>query len=131
MGSRMQSIGDFVYPLVFAVIIGLVIAVLFALYTLGNLPGRIARERGHPRCAAISICGWLGLLLFFPWPVALVWAYMTPKDHPRGPNAEELDPSVLSEAEVAALAEDLREAAMQIAAIKDRLAALSPLNEMA
>jgi hypothetical protein len=128
----MQSIGDFVYPLVFVVIIGLVIAVLFALYVVGNLPGRIARERGHPQAAAIGLCGWLGLLLLFPWPVALLWAYMTPNDRPRRTHTEEeLDPSELSEEEVVALAAHLREASMQIAAIKDRLAALSPLDEVA
>src|SRR6516225_12327697 len=114
MGSRVD-IGDFVYPLTFAALIGLAVAVVWALYMLGSLPGRIASDRGHPHAAAISVCGWLGLLIFVLWPVALAWAYVTPMDRQRRPLREE---------ELDALAGDLDEIAKQIEAIKERLSAL-------
>ena len=74
MGSPPQSIDNFVDPLTLAVVIGLVAAVVWLLSVLGNLPGRIASERGHPHTGAISVLGWLGLLIIVLWPVALVWA---------------------------------------------------------
>jgi hypothetical protein len=49
--------GDFVYPLTFAALIGLVAAVVWTLYMLGSLPGRIANDRGHPHETAITVCG--------------------------------------------------------------------------
>jgi hypothetical protein len=124
----MQSSGDVVYLLTFAVILGMVMAVIWAvigaLDLLGGLPGRIASARDHPRAVAISICGWLGLLVFPLWPLALVWAYLTPKK--RQPQRKGL-----SEEEVDALAEDLDEASEQIAAIKRRLAVLPPPKKVA
>ena len=47
---------------------------------LGMMPGRIARERGHPQADAINVCGWwgvitMGLLL----PIAWIWAYTKPR----------------------------------------------------
>ncbi len=46
---------------------------------LGGMPGRTARERGHPQADAISLLGWIGLLLgILPWLVAMVWARMQP-----------------------------------------------------
>jgi hypothetical protein len=43
---------------------------------LGGLPGKVARERGHPQADAIAVAGWLGLLGFGVfWPLALIWAY--------------------------------------------------------
>ncbi len=48
----------------------------FILYVLGGLPGKVARERNHPQVDAISVAGWLGILLFGAlWPFALIWAY--------------------------------------------------------
>ena len=46
---------------------------------LGLMPGRIARDRKHPQCDAIAVCGWwgvitMGLLL----PLAFIWAYTNP-----------------------------------------------------
>jgi hypothetical protein len=116
MSSPLQSIVNFGDPLTFAVVIGLVAAVVWVLAVLGNLPGRIASERGHPHAGAISVLGWLGLLIIVLWPVALVWAYVTPRDVRR---------RTLGNAEVDAVARDLDEAAVQIAIIKSSLAALS------
>ena len=116
MGSPLQSIGNFVDPLTFAVVIGLVAAVVWALSALGNLPGRIASERGHPHAGAISVLGWLGLLIIVLWPVALVWAYVTPRKQQR---------RTLGNEDMHALARDLDEVAIQIAIIKTSLAALA------
>ena len=116
MGSPPQSIENFVDPLTLAVVIGLVAAVVWLLSVLGNLPGRIASERGHPRAGAISVLGWLGLLIIVLWPVALVWAYVTPSDQRR---------RTLGKEDIDALARDLDEAELQIAMIKTSLAALS------
>ena len=132
MGSRMYSVSDIVYPLTFAVVIALVIVVAWGLYFLGNLPGRIASDRAHPQAVAIGICGWLGMLIFVLWPIALIWAYMTPKDHQRRTFCEqELDTPLPNTEEMDALAESLSKASEQIAAIKSRLAALQSSKKIA
>jgi hypothetical protein len=115
MVSRLQGIGNPVDPLTFLVASVLVIALASGLYLFGSLPCRIANDRRHPHAGLISVCGWIGLLIIVLWPVALAWAYVTPKDHRRPIRAEDLD----------ALARDLDEAAQQIALIKYTLAALS------
>lgn len=65
--------------------IGFVILVLMFLLgiwvyvELAGLPGKKARERGHPQADAISVLAWIGLLLgVVPWVLALVWAHMKP-----------------------------------------------------
>ena len=59
------------------VIIAVIVVLIF--FILGALPGRLARERGHPQADAINILGWAGLLLgLLPWLVALIWAYTNP-----------------------------------------------------
>ena len=118
MGWQLQSTGDFVYGLSFAVIFGLFIAAVWVLYLVGDLPGRIASARGHPQASAIGVCGWLGLLVFVLWPVALVWAYVTPKS--RQHLSSRLDAEQVDD-----VAEDLHELSEQIAAIKSKIASLS------
>ncbi len=59
------------------VVIAVAGAVLFL--ALGALPGKKARERGHPQADAINILGWIGLLMgVLPWVVALIWAHANP-----------------------------------------------------
>jgi len=61
------------------VLIALVFVLALIYIELGGLPGKTARERGHPQADAISVLGWLGLLLgFVPWLIAMVWARMQP-----------------------------------------------------
>ena len=131
-----RNIVDLVYILTFAVLIALALGVVWALYAVGRLPGRIAKDRGHPHATAIGICGWLGLITLVLWPIAIASAYMTPTGYghrrrsrrelygPR-PNEKEVGE------EIDDLAEDLRVASQQIAAIKSRLAALPSLKRTA
>jgi len=67
------------------VLILLATSVLAIWLVLGMLPGRIARDRQHPQAAAISVCGWwgvitMGLLL----PLAYIWAYTSPRCDDQG-----------------------------------------------
>ena len=81
---------------IFALIILIAVAafVVYLLFVLGGLPGRIARQRHHRQAAAINVMGWLGLLtLGVVWAVALVWAYVTPKPLPHDPTSEEVEPA--------------------------------------
>ena len=61
---------------VFGVLITLAVVIIVS---LGQLPGQIARKRGHPQAAAVSVAGWVGLAtggVF--WPLALIWAFLAP-----------------------------------------------------
>ena len=51
------------------------------LIELATLPGKKAKERGHPQAEAIAVLGWVGLLFGgVAWLVALVWAYTRPAE---------------------------------------------------
>jgi hypothetical protein len=66
---------------VFALIVLLVLFVVAigAWVALGMLPGRIARQRGHPQADAINVCGWFGVLTMgILLPLAYIWAYTNP-----------------------------------------------------
>ncbi len=49
---------------------------------LGQMPGKTARERGHPQSDAIDLAGWLGLILTMGvvWVFAMIWARTVPAD---------------------------------------------------
>jgi uncharacterized protein DUF3302 len=67
---------DIIAFLVFAVLIGVAVIVIVL---LGQLPGQIAKKRGHPQAAAINVAGWLGLAtLGILWPIAFIWAFLNP-----------------------------------------------------
>jgi len=61
----------------------LVILVALVLLT-GCVPGYIAWRRGHPNAKAINLCGWIGLIVWPCWIVAIIWAYTGP-DRPAPP----------------------------------------------
>ena len=66
---------------IFALIVMLLLAAvgIWLVVLLGNLPGNIAREKGHPQAAAITVLSWIGLLtLGIAWFAALVWANVQP-----------------------------------------------------
>ena len=67
-----------IFALVVLIVLAAAVIAIWAI--LGMMPGRIARERGHPQAEAINVCGWwgvitMGLLL----PVAWIWAYTKPR----------------------------------------------------
>jgi len=63
----------------FLVMFILAAAIIFLVVRLGELPGKIARNRNHPQADAIHVCGWLGLVtLGILWPIALIWSLIKP-----------------------------------------------------
>lgn len=71
---------DFLSYFALVVLVLLVVLLVYAAIALARWPGRVARDRGHPQADAITVCGWLGLLLTagLAWIVAMVWAHMSP-----------------------------------------------------
>ena len=50
---------------------------------LGGWPGRVARRLDHPYADAVSVGGWVTLVLGgVGWPFILIWAYAVPKREP-------------------------------------------------
>ena len=70
--------------IVLAVLVATLVAVFLA---LGSMPGRIARQRGHPWAQAVSVGSWATLICGFVfWPLVLIWAYVdvpAKRDSPR------------------------------------------------
>ena len=61
------------------VIFLLIAVVIWLVVLLGSLPGKIARDRGHPQTDAIQVLGWIGILtLGVSWFIAFTWAYTKP-----------------------------------------------------
>ena len=50
---------------------------IYLVIWLGDLPGKIARERSHPQVAAVTALSWLGLLFTggVAYIAAFVWAF--------------------------------------------------------
>ena len=78
MSFTLQGVGPFLHWLTLAILAIAPVLIAYVIYTLGNLPGSIARSRGHPQAEAINICGWMGIITLVLWPIALVWAYLVP-----------------------------------------------------
>jgi uncharacterized membrane protein YozB (DUF420 family) len=67
---------DYFAFLVIAVLLATVVVVIVL---LGGLPGRIAAGRNHPQATAVAAAGWISLAtLGALWPIAFVWAFMSP-----------------------------------------------------
>jgi small neutral amino acid transporter SnatA (MarC family) len=59
------------------VLLVLVASTVAVVVFLAMLPGMIAKQRNHPWAQAVTVAGWVTLLLGFAlWPVALIWAYV-------------------------------------------------------
>ena len=85
---------------IFALIVMLLLAAvgIWLVVLLGNLPGNIAREAGHPQAKAITVLSWVGLLtLGVGWFAALIWANTKPQSSNREleQRVEELEKSLL------------------------------------
>ncbi|MGO4287933.1 DUF3302 domain-containing protein, partial [Bosea sp. TAB14] len=53
----------------------LVLSTVVVIAFIGSLPGVIARKRNHPWAEAVTVGGWVTLLLgFVLWPIVLIWA---------------------------------------------------------
>jgi len=63
------------------VILVVIITIAAVIYIeLASMPGKTARECGHPHADAINLLGWVGLLLgVAPWLVAMLWARTQPR----------------------------------------------------
>ena len=66
-----QASFDALWWLCVVIVIGLFIGAAWFLYWLGKLPGETAHARGHPQAAAVTVCGWLGLLFLPLWPIGI------------------------------------------------------------
>jgi hypothetical protein len=61
---------------VFAILIAVGVIIIVS---LGQLPGQLARKWGHPQAAAINATAWIGIATGgLLWPVAFIWAFMSP-----------------------------------------------------
>ncbi|NLS02230.1 DUF3302 domain-containing protein [Rhizobium sp. P32RR-XVIII] len=68
------------------VLIVLVLSTVAVIVFLAMLPGMIAKRRNHPWAQAVTVGGWVTLLLGFAlWPIVLIWAYV---DVPRPSKTE-------------------------------------------
>ena len=56
------------------VVLILFLMLAFAIVMAG-MPGRIARLRNHSDATAIAVCGWVSIVFWPPWLVAIVWAF--------------------------------------------------------
>lgn len=122
MGFTLQGVGPFLHWLTLGALCVIPILAAYVLYTLGGLPGTIARARGHPQADAISICGWMGIITLVLWPVAMVWAYLAPAKPATGER--------LSETDISALVAKLRQASQRIAAIENSLPSSGAIGEV-
>ena len=55
-----------------------VVVIVVGIIKVHELPGDIAKRKGHPQAEAIRICSLLGLIVFPFWMFALLWAYIRP-----------------------------------------------------
>ena len=68
-----------------------VVVIVVGIIKVHELPGEIAKQKGHPQAEAIRICSLLGLIVFPFWMFALVWAYVKPVMTPISLESDSLD----------------------------------------
>jgi hypothetical protein len=72
---------------VFAVLIFVGVAIVVS---LGQLPGQLARKWDHPQAAAVNAASWIGIATGgVLWPLAFIWAFITPPTSARPPADKE------------------------------------------
>lgn len=90
---ELQSAGTMLDIIVLPIIFVVPILALLGLFIIGRIPGEIAAARGHRWAKAVNVAGWMGLLTLVLWPIALIWAFMSPADsdvQPAAASPEEL-----------------------------------------
>jgi hypothetical protein len=110
MSFTLQAAGPILHWFTLIVLFAMPIAGGFVLYKLGALPGSIAASRQHPQATAINVCGWMGIVTLVLWPIALIWAHMSPRAA-----AGALD---IEGDGAAPIREELRKASQRLAAIE-------------
>lgn len=113
MDFKLQAFGPFLHWLTLVILCIMPVLIAYVIYRLGGLPGAIARSRNHPQADAIAICGWMGILTLVLWPLALIWACLTPGKPLTGGSAAQADNK--------ALIEKLHQATQRLAALEGRL----------
>jgi cytochrome b561 len=113
MDFKLQAFGPFLHWLTLIVLCVMPVVLVYVIYRLGSLPGAIARARNHPQADAINICGWMGIITFVLWPLALIWAYVAPN--------KPLTGGTTPDANDAALIAKLHDARQRLAALEARL----------
>jgi hypothetical protein len=93
MDSSFGPLDAFAF-VIFAVLIAVSVIIIVS---LGKLPGRLAREWGHPQASAINATSWIGIATGgLLWPLAFIWAFMVPTARPEARGAD-AQPSTASE----------------------------------
>ena len=117
MTFTMQGVGPFLHWLTLAILCVMPVLGAFILYKLGGLHGAVAKARNHPQAEAINISGWMGIITLVLWPIAMVWAHMSPV----GPAAKR----TFAETDTKSFLDKLQQAAQRIAAVEGKLPARS------
>ena len=107
---------DFFSLFILLVIIVVVVAIILV---LAWLPGDLARKRHSPWAEAINVAGWVGILLFPIWMLALIAAFVQPRT---GEGAQ----IAISESETAELAASLASISNRIGKLETGLRELVP-----
>lgn len=109
-----MSLLDVFSLFVLLVVIGVFVAIVLV---LGWLPGHMAKKRHSPWAEAITVAGWIGILLPPVWMGALIWAFLRPRE---GPGAQ----IAISEAEAAELAASISPLAQRLANLETGMSRL-------
>ena len=94
----------------------LLVIITAVIVILGSLPGKIAKERGHPYVEAVNVASWVGIFTGILWPLVFIWAFLPVTIGRDGGTAEGGQPS----AELAELKQRL--AALEAASAKSQTA---------
>ena len=70
---------DFLDVFSLLILLGLLLGAVGLVLLLAYTPGAIARKRHSPWAEAINIAGWVGILVFPIWIVALSAAFIRPR----------------------------------------------------
>jgi hypothetical protein len=103
MDSSFGPLDAFAF-VIFAVLIAVAVIIIVS---LGQLPGRLAREWGHPQASAINAASWIGIATGgLLWPLAFIWAFTVPSTRSevgraggQPPAAPEASPTARKESE--------------------------------
>jgi hypothetical protein len=112
-GFTLQGFGPFLDWLTLGILFVLPVLAALVLYKLGGLPGAIAKSNGHPQATAINVCGWMGIITLVLWPIAMVWAHLSP--------GKSADTGSLSGSDTKTLLARLQQVSQRIAAIESQL----------